>query len=213
MSRAPAEPEPPDPTTQALLKLVPKVGGILAEWRQDTYERDLQRVRLMSEAAAEDIDLASLLEALRSNEELSDMFRQAVDAATRAASKDKLRLLGRALASGALAQDEAAVEEAEQLLRTAVELDPVDLRAILVLRETNMRQPWVVLQERLGATKPVAWGVMARLQRLGLIDVERDARVNDPEDKSSDFVDIHETYSLTPACEALLELLEHQGRA
>lgn len=118
----------------------------------------------MSEAAAEDIDLASLLEAIRTNEELSDMFRQAVDAAAHASSEDKLRLLGRALAIGALAQDEAAVEEAEQLLRTAVELDPVDLWAILLLRQANMRQPWVVLQEsprsdearRVGGHGPIA---------------------------------------------------------
>lgn len=52
---------------------------------------------------------------------------------------------------------------------------------------------------------------MARLQRLGLVDVETDARVSDPEDKSSDFVDIDETYNLTPTCDALLELLEHVG--
>jgi hypothetical protein len=153
-----------------------------------------------------------MLEALHTDEALSDMFRQAIEAAVRTGSEDKLRLLGRALASGALAQDEAAVEESEQLLRAAVELDPVDLRALLALRAANLRRPWVVLQERLGATKAVAWAVMARLQRLGLIDVERDARLDDPDDRASDLVEIDESYSFTPACDALLALLECKGR-
>jgi hypothetical protein len=208
----PGTPEPPDPTTQALLKLVPKVGVVLAEWRQETYQRDLRRVTLMSEAAADEVDLASLLDALHTDEALSDMFRMAVEAATQASSEAKLKLLGKALASGALAEDDAAVEEAQQLLRAAVELDPVDLRALLALRGTAKRQPRVVLQEWLGTTEAVAWAVMARLLRVGLVDVERDARVNDPEDATSDFVDIQENYAVTPTGEALLELLEGTAR-
>lgn len=204
-------PEPPDPTTQALLKLVPKLGSVLADWRKDTYERDLNRVRTMSAAAGEKVDLADLLDALHTDEALSDMFRTAVEAATRAGDDDKLRLLGRALASGALAEDDAAVEEAEQLLRAAVELDPVDLRALLALRGANEGRPRVVLQERLGTTEAVAWAVLARLLRVGLVEVERDARVNDPDDRTSDLVDLEETYTVTPAGEALVALLDRRG--
>lgn len=204
-------PEPPDPTTQALLKLVPKFGSVLADWRKDTYERDLNRVRTMSAAAGEKVALADLLDALHTDEALSDMFRTAVEAATRAGDDDKLRLLGRALASGALAEDDAAVEEAEQLLRAAVELDPVDLRALLALRGAKEGRPRVVLQERLGTTEAVAWAVLARLLRVGLVEVERDARVNDPDDRTSDFVDIEETYTVTPAGEALVALLDRRG--
>lgn len=204
-------PEPPDPTTQALLKIVPKVGSVLAEWRQDTYERDLRRVQVMSEAAAEAVDLEALLDALHTDEVLSDMFRTAVEAAIRAGSEDKLRLLGRALASGALAKDDARVEEAEQLLRAAVELDPVDLRALLALRGAREGEPRAVLQNRLHTTEAVAWAVLARLLRVGLLEVERDARVNSPGDQASDFVDIDETYQVTPAGEALLALLDDRG--
>jgi hypothetical protein len=204
-------PEPPDPTTQALLKLVPKFGSVLADWRKETYERDLHRVQTMSAAAGEKVNLGDLLQALHTDEALSDMFRTAVEAATRAGDDDKLRLLGRALASGALAEDDAAVEEAEQLLRAAVELDPVDLRALLALRASNAGRPRVVLQERLGTTEAVAWAVLARLLRVGLVEVERDARVSDPDDRTSDFVDIEETYTVTPAGEALVALLDERG--
>jgi hypothetical protein len=125
-----------------------------------------------------------LLEAMQEDDRVSDLFRAAVDAAMRTSDADKLKLLGRALASGALAAD-AQVAEAEQLLRTASELDPVDLRALLLLRRTHVRRPWTTLQEQMGVSKAVAWTIMARLQRLGLTDEERDAQLEDPQDSIS----------------------------
>jgi hypothetical protein len=200
-------PERPDPHVQALLRFVPGVGSNLARWREDVYVRDRERAERMSAAAAEDVDLGDLLEAMEEDERISDLFRAAVEAAIKTGDDDKIRLLGRALASGALAEDDSDVEEAEQLLRIAVELAPVDLRALLLLRRTDMRRPWVMIQEQMGASKPVAWAIMARLQRLGLVDEERDARVSDPEDPKDDAIEMDETYSLSPLCEALLGLL------
>jgi hypothetical protein len=199
-------PERPDPTVQALLRFVPGVGANLAQWREDIYVRDRERTERLSAAAAEAVDLGDLLEAMDSDERVSDLFRAAVDAAIKTGDDDKIRLLGRALASGAMAEDDAAVEEAEQLLRIAVELEPVDLRALMLLRSDTYR-PWVMLQQEMGASKPVVWAIMARLQRLGLVDEERDVRVSDPADPHDDLVDINETYSLSPLCEALLGLL------
>lgn len=192
---------------QALLRLVPGVGKTVAQWREDLYVRDRERAERLRAAAAEDMDLGDLLEAMQDDERISDLFRAAVDAAIRTGDEDKIRLLGRALASGALSNDDAALEEAEQLLRIAVELDPVDLRALLLLRRSDMRRPWVLIQERRGASKAVAWAIMARLQRLGLIDEERDARVADPADPQDDAVEIEETFTLSPLCDELLRLL------
>lgn len=200
-------PERPDPHVQALLRFVPGVGKNLAQWREDVYVRDRERVERMSAAAADDVDLGDLLEAMEDDERISDLFRAAVEGAIKTGDDDKIRLLGRALASGALADDDAALEEAEQLLRIAVELDPVDLRALLLLRRSDMRRPWILIQEQMGASKAVAWAIMARLQRLGLVDEERDARISDPADPQDDLVEVDETYALSPLCDALLGLL------
>lgn len=200
-------PERPDPHVQALLRFVPGVGQNLAQWREDVYVRDRERVERMSAAAAEDVDLGDLLEAMEEDERISDLFRAAVEGVIRTGDDDKIRLLGRALGSGALADDDAALEEAEQLLRIAVELDPVDLRALLLLRRSDMRRPWILIQEQMGASKAVAWAIMARLQRLGLVDEERDARISAPADPQDDLVEVDETYTLSPLCDALLGLL------
>ncbi|MCU1437962.1 MAG: hypothetical protein JWP66_1049, partial [Naasia sp.] len=128
-----AAPERPDPHVQAMLRFIPGVGKNLAHWRDDVYVRDRERVERMSAAAADDVDLGDLLEAMEEDERISDLFRSAVEGAIKTGDDDKIRLLGRALASGALSEDDAALEEAEQLLRIAVELDPVDLRALLLL--------------------------------------------------------------------------------
>lgn len=48
---------------------------------------------------------------------------------------------------------------------------------------------------------------MARLQRLGLVDEERDARISDPAVPQDDLVEVDEKYTLSPLCDALLGLL------
>jgi hypothetical protein len=164
----------------------------------------------MSAATAEEVPLERVLERMHEDERLSDMFRSAVEAAMRTGADDKLRLMGRALADGILAEDGAAVDEAEQLLRTAVELDPVDLRALLLFRQRGMDRPWIALRQSLGLSAAVADMVMARLQRLGLVEVERDARVEDPADRESDEVDLQETYSMTEAASAVLAAMTRQ---
>jgi hypothetical protein len=192
--------------------MVPKVGGVLAQWREETFVRDQERIERMSQGAAEAIDLGDLLEAMQEDERVSDMFRVAVDAAVRTGAEDKLHLLGRALAAGALAADDAAVDEAEQLLRTAVELDPVDLRALLVIEDTQSRHPRQILEEHLEISTAVALAVMARLQRLGLVAEEQNATLNDARDKTNEFVDIDQTYVLTALWDAMQAVLADQGR-
>lgn len=53
-------------------------------------------------------------------------------------------------------------------------------------------------------TGPIA----ARLQRLSLIGVARESRLDDPSDKENDFVEIEESWFVTTTALALLELLK-----
>jgi hypothetical protein len=124
-------PDRPDPTTQAMLRLIPGVGAVMAQWRDETYLRDKERVERMGAATAEVIDGEAVLRAIQEDERVSDMFRDVVSAAVRTGDDNKLGLLGRALASGALAKGDAAVDEAQQFLRIASELDPVEVEHLL----------------------------------------------------------------------------------
>jgi hypothetical protein len=205
-------PEPPTPLSQALWRLMPKYGDVIARFREDTYARDKERIERLASACQQDVPLECLLLSMQENERLADMFRAAVDSAVRTGDDDKLKLMGRALSDGTLAEDDAAVDEAEQLLRTAVELDPVDLRALLALRRRGTSRPWKTLCEECGLTDVTADVVMARLQRLGLLEVERDAEVTFPDDPSDGQVDVNESYSLTRAAGAVIAALTRKAR-
>jgi hypothetical protein len=140
------------------------------------------------------------------------MFRSAVDAAMRSTSELKIQLLGRALSSGALADDDAKVDEAEQMLRVATELDPVDLRALLAIREDRQRfrpqsNPFQSLR-RLGLSSASAWPVLARLQRLGLMSTSQSATVTTAgEEREDDDIEVEEEWELTSAASEVLKLL------
>jgi hypothetical protein len=206
-------PDRPDPTTQAMLRLIPGVGAVMAQWRDETYLRDKERVERMGAATAEVIDGEAVLRAIQEDERVSDMFRDVMSAAVRTGDDNKLGLLGRALASGVLAKDDAAVDEAQQFLRIASELDPVDLRALLELSKSDgISQPWLTVRTRLDLTPALTDVVMARLHRLDLMEVERDAQVDYPSDPMNDSVTIDERWSLTPAASTILRLLVDPSR-
>lgn len=207
-----AVPEPPTPLSQALWRLMPKYGDVIAKFRDETYARDKERIERLAGAAQQDVSLECLLISMQEDERLADMFRAAVDGAVRTGDDDKLNLMGRALSDGTLAEDEAAVDEAEQLLRTAIELDPVDLRALLVLRRHGVARPWTTLREQCGLSDVTVDVVIARLQRLGLLEVERDAQVIFPEDPNDGQVDVNESYNLTRAAEAVISALTRKAR-
>lgn len=201
----------PDPTSQALIRLVPKLGPIVATWRQETHERKQKRAEQLGAAAAGEIGAEQLFRQIAADDRLTDMFNTAVEAAVATSSDAKIRLLGRALASGAIAKDQAHVDEAEQLLRVAVELDPVDLRALRALERWHSSDPEGSVAFALGVGPAVAGPIVARLQRLHLIKVERLASVSDKKDPDDDQVNIDEEWSITPTTEALMALLDQRA--
>ena len=93
-----------------------------------------------------------------------------------------IRLLSKSFVSGALAEDEAAVDEAEQQTRLIAELDPVDLRSVLALRDKSRGygHPIGCILHELRVTAATASLIFARLQRSGLVEIEPTASF-DPE--------------------------------
>jgi hypothetical protein len=161
--------------------------------------------------APETLEFESLFEQIKTDERLSDMFSAAVDAAIATSSDAKIRLLGRAVAAGALAEDQAAIDEIEQLLRIAVELDPVDLRALRALERRRVPDAVAVVGYALDVGSAIAGVIVARLERLHLVRVERTAAIYDKQDPNDDSVDIDEQWCVTEAALDLLELLAWRG--
>ncbi len=197
----------PHPTGQLMLSLIPKYGPLVADWRKAMFEREQRRAQLLGETASAEIGMEQLLAQLASDEELSDMFREAVETAVRTSSELKIRLLGRVLASAATAQDEAKVDEARELLRIAEQLEPVDVRALHAMSDRRPSDPAVFLAKALNASEVVTGPIAARLRRLSLIEVVQEAQLNDPSDKEAGFVDMDESWFVTTTAFALLELL------
>lgn len=201
----------PDPTSQALIRLVPTLGPIVATWRQETHERRKRRAEQLGAVAAEDIGVEQLFEQLANDERLTDIFNAAVDAAIATSSDAKIRLLGRVLAAGAVAEDEAKVDEAEQLLRIALELDPVDLRALCALERWRAADATSDVAYALDIGPAIAGPIVARLERLHLIVVERMASVFDKKDPDDDQVSIDEEWTVTATAEGLMNLLRERS--
>lgn len=175
----------PHPTSQFALSLVPKYGPLVADWRKAMFEREQARAHLLGEVAAAEIGMQQLLEQLTADEALSDMFRSAVETAVRTTSEMKIRLLGRVLAAAAVAEDEAQVDETQELLRIAEQLEAVDIRALDALSQVQPSDPAAYLEKALRASAVTTGPIATRLQRLSLIEVARESRLNDPTDTLS----------------------------
>ncbi len=203
----------PDPTSQALLRLVPKLGPVVATWRQEMHERKQRRAEQLGAAAAEGVGVQQLFEQIASDERITDMFNAAVEASIATSSDAKIRLLGRALAAGATASDEAKVDEAEQLLRIALDLDPVDLRALRALERWHVSNAAHTVAYALDISSAIAGPIVVRLERLHLLSVERIASISDKNDPDDDQVNLDEEWGVTDTATALMDLLHQEEHA
>ena len=128
-------PEPPDPIENLVVGLIPHIGQQVADFRRDRYVLELHRARVVAEATAEATGWSpeELVEAVASNERLADLLLRALEAARRSGVEMKLRALGRAVGSGALAADDAEVDTAELLVRTLDDIGAAEIRRLLAL--------------------------------------------------------------------------------
>jgi hypothetical protein len=208
MSSFEGPPEGPDPYSQALLRLVPRVGPIAAQLRDELFERDQRRYNAFRSAVAHALDLDELARLLLEHERFGDLLRDSIEAALRTRDEQKIRLLAKAFTSGVLADDEARVDEAEQQTRLIAELDPVDLRAVLVLRDRGRSygHPVTCLARELRLTGATANLVYARLERNGLVETQTLASINQ-EDAPGE-VEVGESWGLSATAKAILELMD-----
>lgn len=190
---------------------MPRVGPVAAQLRDELFERDQRRYNEFRSAVADELDLDDLAGLLIEHERFSDLLRDSVEAALRTRDEQKIRLLAKAFASGALAHDEAAVDEAEQQTRLIAELDPVDFRAVLALRDDSRRygHPVTCIARELRLTGATANLVYARLERSGLVETQTLASIN-PEDTPGE-VEVGESWGLSATAKSIVQLMDTLG--
>lgn len=205
----------PSAESQLVLRLFP-YGDKIATYRQERFEREQRRAETLRESIEESLSMADLLEAMRGDERIEQMFRDAVQSAMASTSEDKIHLLGRAVATGALAGDASKIDEAAVLLRLASELDPVDLRALLQFSRMRgnrtqegveaVQRPVLFLTKNLGIEETSARPIVSRLQRMGLLEQTTRAGV-DFDAATNDAVKFNHQWNLTTTAVALISLL------
>lgn len=204
-----------------MLRSIPGIGSNIATYRQDQFERAQRRAEALGRAASELLDPEDLFRRIGEDERLADMFEAAVAAAVASSSDSKIYLLGRAVATGALATDEAGVDEAQELIRIAGQLEAPDLKAMLALQADRTwpgnndrykgENPVGHLTRHVGMTPTVATTVVARLRHLGLLEDSPSAWINDLGNGDDDGVNVDVMSWLSPAGVELLAVLRARG--
>jgi len=110
---------------------------------------------------------------IMADERLTDLFRMTMELAARSGSEQKLKALGKALASGVLANDDAAYEQSLLLMRTIGQLEAPDIRVLSLVQHFERVHPTAAKDEDVwaglsaGPFPPLA--VWVHLEQTGLI--------------------------------------------
>jgi hypothetical protein len=181
----------------------PSRGQAIGKWLESLRVRSEDRGRTAFEAATEAARISAdeLLDSIMADERLTDLFRMTMELAAKSGNEQKLNALGKALASGSLAKDDAEYDEALLLMRTIGQLEPADVRVLLgmgvrqVVRGVTSSQPVARPEESLFA--PLA--VWVQLEQLGLIEKTTTSRSSDGA----------QHYRITGYGKRVLAILEH----
>ena len=119
----------------------------------------------------------------RDNDQAFELFVRALQAAAREADDDRVRFYGRIAASGALAEDDAVVDEAARAFSAIAGLDAIDAKVLLAMGEDHHTRwqlrtellPFPSFEKRFPEANDVLDGVIARLETAGMIRVQTDA--------------------------------------
>jgi hypothetical protein len=139
--------------------------------------RKLERVQLAAEEASKQAgcDFADLVLRSLDDDLRAGLLSAAFEAAANAGDGLKVKALGRAYARGALAADDAQVDEQMRIVGTLGALDAADIR---VLDRMTSSPVWVLegagtavpsVAESVPGTGAVVHSVMSRLSTLGLV--------------------------------------------
>jgi hypothetical protein len=161
------------PELKLLFRHVPMIGNAWAEYVDDCIKREQDRLRRVAEEfeVASGASFQDLLEAVKGDEQLADLMADVITAATEAGSTKKLKALGRALAAGYLANDEAAVDVSRLLVTIVADMDPAHVKVLDYLATRGARHKPVYDYELAGLFPngvTVIYGLLKRLESLGL---------------------------------------------
>ena len=152
----------------------PERSQVLRAYYQDIDDR---RRRRAGEFEDELLDAAhrspdELIEQILADERPGELLERAVQEALLAADERKRWALARAVASGLLGNDEAAIDEAQAIVRAIAALEPSHVRALLVLaRSANangMRLGAGHVAAEIKASPELAESLLAKLTADGL---------------------------------------------
>lgn len=120
---------------------VPLAGAIpyLARGLAQIFQRSVERQALVVKTAAEQVGAnpGELLETLLADPRGEQMFRHAMTSARDATVEAKLQVIARALASGAIAKDEAVVDTEILFLRAMEDVEIPHVRALRIFTSTE----------------------------------------------------------------------------
>lgn len=187
-----------------MLRLVPRVGQVFATWRAERYQ---ERVTLFLEESFKGLTEDDVADAIRDRPDFADDLDRGLAAAAATPSEEKIRLLAKVLRAELAAKDQAAVDNVQQILRVAIELDPVDIRALVAMGENPREDPGKVAREYLRVNDATAYAIRSRLVRLGLTEMSTEATIASPQDNDDDQVYVEQSWDTTPVFDALMLLL------
>lgn len=123
------------PELKLIAGLVPHWGPTLAAYVQDRHDRESRRLEALAEGVRDHgVEPEAILAAATTHPEFGALVDAAFGAAQRSSWPDKARMLGRALADGHLARDDAKLDEVGLLLSTIAALEAVDVRVLDLLQ-------------------------------------------------------------------------------
>lgn len=154
----------------------PERSQVLRAYYQDIDDRRRRRAGEfedeLRDATAGRLTVEELIERILADERAGELFERAVQEALVTAEERHRRALAWAVASGLLADDEAAIDDAQTIVRAIAALEPAHVRTLLV-----MARPSDTGRRRLGAdhvaaeinaSRELAEALIARLTAYGL---------------------------------------------
>lgn len=162
--------------------LAPARGEAIAKYIDDRRQRQQARLDVFADAAedASGMSFEALLEKGEEDDARSDLTREVLEQAAATVASSKMRALGRALALGLLAEDDAAVDEVAMMLNALADLEVPHIRVLNRLYAEGTRYDGIedyelALMFRNGTT--VLYPILKTLERHGLAgELARSAR-------------------------------------
>ena len=161
----------------AVVKEVPLLGQLLADRRRSATDM-MERAVVYAGVTPEEF-----VDALAADPKHRYLLRRAIHAGSDSASDEKTRILAAALAAGAIATDDAVVDESVLVIDAVTQLESVHLRVLALLATeptdpavgnyANIRPwPWTPEQiyDAVAHMSGVLPAILAKLQALGIID-------------------------------------------